>query len=163
MVFLVCHWVAVLADRVDYIYKRRYRSFSTNVDYGNAPVRLSDFEVDVMNLIWRCGECTAPQVHREIEKNKSVTYSTVKTIVDRLEKKGAIQRTKTEGRTIYFKPAIAASEIQLSLVDKLLGTIFAGDRRPLFSRLLSSEELTKADLAFLSDLIDKRRGELGDD
>lgn len=124
---------------------------------------LSDFEVDVMNVIWRFGECTAPQVHQEVEKSKPVTYSTVKTIVDRLEKKGAINRTRTEGRTIFFEPAIAPSEVQSNLVDKLLGTIFAGDRRPLFSRLLSAEELTKEDLEFLSELIDKRRGELSND
>lgn len=126
-------------------------------------MNLSDFEIDVMAVIWRSGESTAPQVHQEIEKSKSVTYSTVKTIVDRLEKKGAIQRTRSEGRTIFFEPAIAPSEIQTNMVDKLLGTIFAGDRRPLFSRLLSAEELTKEDLQFLSELIDERRGELGDD
>ena len=124
---------------------------------------LSDFEVDVMNVIWRFGECTAPQVHREIAKSKSVTYSTVKTIIDRLEKKGAIKRTRSEGRTIFFESAIAPSAVQTNLVDKLLGTIFAGDRRPLFSQLLSAEELTKEDLEFLSELINKRRGELSDD
>ncbi len=124
---------------------------------------LSDFEVDVMNVVWRFGECTAPQVHREVEKRKPVTYSTVKTIIDRLEKKGAIQRTRTEGRTIFFKPTIAPSEVQTNLVDKLLGTIFAGDRRPLFSRLLSAEALTRDDLEFLSKLIDKRREEFRDD
>ena len=50
-------------------------------------MKLSDFELEVMQLLWRQGECSAPELHQLIEKNKTVTYSTVKTIIDRLEKK----------------------------------------------------------------------------
>lgn len=126
-------------------------------------MNLSDFEVDVMAVIWRLGECTAPQVHQAVMQTKPVTYSTVKTIIDRLEIKGAIQRTKTDGRTIFFKAAITPSAIQSNLVERLLSTIFVGDRRPLFTQLLSAEELTKEDLEYLSNLIAERRGEIDDD
>ena len=126
-------------------------------------MNLSDFEIDVMTVIWRLGESTAPQVHEAVESTKPVTYSTVKTIIDRLEAKGAIKRTRTEGRTIFFEAAVAPSAIQSTLLEKLLNTVFAGDRRPLFSALLQAEELTKEDLDYLTGLVAQRRGELDDD
>ncbi|MCE2461232.1 MAG: BlaI/MecI/CopY family transcriptional regulator, partial [Pseudomonadales bacterium] len=50
-------------------------------------MKLSEFELDVMQQIWRNEECSAPEVHRELGEARDVTYSTVKTIIDRLERK----------------------------------------------------------------------------
>ena len=126
-------------------------------------MNLSDFELDVMTVIWQLGECSAPQVHAAVIKDKTVTYSTVKTIIDRLQQKGAIERIKTEGRTIYFKAAIQPDALQTGLVNKLLTTVFAGDRRPLFSQLLGDETLSREDLIYLADLVARRQGEFDHD
>lgn len=126
-------------------------------------MNFSEFEMDVMTVMWRLGECSAPQVHQAIRIDKQVTYSTVKTIIDRLEKKGAVKRTKSDGRTIFLKTTIQPSKIQSNLVERLLTTVFAGDKRPLFSQLIQSETLTKDELDYLSDLVTKRQKELDDD
>ena len=55
-------------------------------------MNLSDFELEVMQLFWKCGEATAPQVHKIIEQKRDVKYSTIKTIIDRLEKKKALEQ-----------------------------------------------------------------------
>ena len=47
---------------------------------------LSDFEFEVMQLFWEMKEATAPQIHKIIEQRRDVKYSTVKTIIDRLER-----------------------------------------------------------------------------
>ena len=116
-------------------------------------MKLSDFETQVMSEIWKLGECSAPQVHERIHAQKPVTYSTVKTLIDRLERKGAIKRTKAVGRTIFFKPCIEPEELSDGLLDRLLTTVFAGNRKPLIAALLDSEQLSNDDLKYLSEQI----------
>ena len=48
---------------------------------------LSDFELEVMQLFWDTEESTAPQVHQIIQQRRDVKYTTVKTIIDRLERR----------------------------------------------------------------------------
>ncbi len=54
-------------------------------------MKLSEFELDVMQLLWQQEPCTAAQLHEQLSQHKKVAYTTVKTIVDRLEQKGAVR------------------------------------------------------------------------
>ena len=67
-------------------------------------MKLSNFELEVMRLIWRDKEVIVPELHKELEQEKKLSYSTFKTIVDRLEQKGAKERIRTYGRTIFYGP-----------------------------------------------------------
>ena len=73
---------------------------------------------------------------------RSVTYSTVKTIVHRLEQKGAIKRIDSRGRTIVYAAAIKQEKIRKPLVKSFLRRLFGNDLRPLFVQLLRDEELS---------------------
>ncbi len=123
-------------------------------------MNLSDFELDVMNVVWRLSECSAPEVHDSIAKQKDVTYSTVKTIIDRLESKGAIKRVRSEGRTIYIRAAVAPEVVQRSMLERLVNHVFAGERRPLFNQLLKDEKLSSKDVDYLQKLLRDRKKEL---
>lgn len=126
-------------------------------------MNLSDFEIDVMNVIWRKGECSAPEVHEEITREKDVTYSTVKTIIDRLEKKGAVTRARSEGRTIFIQPEVSPESIQESMLDRLVNHVFAGQRRPLFTHLLRDDDLSVEDVEYIEGLLRERQGKLTND
>jgi len=120
-------------------------------------MHLSDFELDVMQVIWRGQESAAPEVHKTIAKDRNVTYSTVKTIIDRLEQKGAIVRCGQTGRTIYFRATVSPDEIQRPLLDQFVSRVFGGDRRPLFNHLLAAESLSDDEVEFLECLLAERR------
>lgn len=126
-------------------------------------MQLSDLEIDVMNVIWGKGECSAPEVHQALVSDKGVTYSTIKTIIDRLEKKGAITRTRSEGRTIYIQPAVSPEAVQQSMLERLVNHVFAGQRRPLFTQLLRDEELSAEDVKYIEALLKQRQGKPNDD
>ncbi len=126
-------------------------------------MQLSEFETEVMAVIWRLGECSAPAVHTEVAGHRNVTYSTVKTIIDRLEQKGAIRRTRNVGRRIFLVAVVQPAKLQSNLLDRMLNTVFAGDPRPLFSHLIQSKKLTREELDYLSELLKKEREELDDD
>ena len=120
-------------------------------------MRLSNFELEVMQLFLRHGELSAPATHELVSADRDVTYSTVKTIIDRLEAKGAIERTAQHGRTIIYGPLIEAGVLQKPLIGDFIKRVFGGNRRPLFSHLLSDESLSADDLRYLESLIREQR------
>ncbi|HWK55406.1 MAG TPA: BlaI/MecI/CopY family transcriptional regulator [Hyphomicrobiales bacterium] len=123
-------------------------------------MNLSNLELDVMRLIWRDKEVIAPDLHRELEKDRDLSYSTVKTIVDRLEEKGAIGRIRTYGRTILYGPLIQEKELAKPMVKDLLRRLFAGEALPMISHLVKDEALSLDDLAYLEKIIAQKRKDL---
>lgn len=121
-------------------------------------MRLSEFELDVMAHFWRDGELSAPELFERLGNERGVTYSTVKTIVDRLEEKGAIERVATQGRTIFYTPAIKQERIRRPLVKSFLRRLFGDDLRPLFTQLLRDDKLSDDELAYLRSLLDQTHG-----
>lgn len=123
-------------------------------------MNLSNLELDVMRLIWRDKEVVVPDLHRELEKDRDLSYSTVKTIVDRLEEKGAIGRIRTYGRTILYGPLIEEGALAKPMVRDLLRRLFGGEARPMISHLLNEGELSSEDLAHLEQVIAQKRKDL---
>ena len=118
-------------------------------------VRLSEFELDVMAHFWRDRELSAPELFARIGSERGVAYSTVKTIVDRLEEKGAIERVSNRGRTIIYSPAIKQERVRKPLVKAFLRRLFGNDLRPLFAQLLRDETLSDDELDYLRKLVAK--------
>lgn len=121
---------------------------------------LSDFELEVMQLFWSEGEVTAPKIHKIIEKRRDVKYSTVKTIIDRLEKKNAIKRSRTEGRVIFYAAVMAKQSIKKPLIKDFIDRVFLGKSRPLAAHILEEETLDLEDIEYLESLLKKRKQEL---
>lgn len=109
-----------------------------------------------MGYFWEQGELSAPEVHRLLGVERGVTYSTIKSLIDRLETKGALIRTSKSGRVIYHRPAIKRDKVRKPLVKTFLRRLYGDDLRPLFAHLLSDKTLSEAELAYLRELIRNR-------
>ena len=107
------------------------------------------------------GEASTPQLHEAIRQDRDVGYSTVRTIVDRLERKNAIKRSELTGRAITFRPTLVQSKVSRSLVQSFVDRVFVGEPRPLFSHLLEYESLDVDDIDYLEVLLAKKKRELG--
>lgn len=123
-------------------------------------MELSDFELEVMQILWRLGESSAPDIHKEIEQCRDVAYSTVKTIIDRLEKKGALKRTSQKGRTIFFEASIDKTQHRKPLIKDFINRVFLGKSKPLVAHILEEEELSKEDIQYLEAILKERKKEL---
>lgn len=115
--------------------------------------KLSEFELDVMNLFWQHGQSSAPQIHEWIKADKDVSYSTVKTIIDRLEQKDALIRASQQGRTIYYAAAIERETFSTPLLKGFLKRMFAGDPHRMVAQLLDNEQLNNAEIEQLERLL----------
>jgi BlaI family penicillinase repressor len=116
-------------------------------------MRLSDFEIDVLTRFWERERLSAPELFREIGESRGVTYSTIKTIVDRLEEKGAIRRVDTVGKTIIYSPAVTRERVRQPLVQRFVQRMFGADRRPLFAQLVRDEKLSEEEIDYVRQLV----------
>ena len=121
---------------------------------------LSDFELEVMQLFWEVNEATAPQIHKIIEQRREAKYSTVKTIIDRLEKKQSIKRSGRQGRTIYYSPITEKQSVRTPLIKDFINRVFLGKSRPLAAHILEQEELNLDDIEYLESILKERKKDL---
>ncbi len=126
-------------------------------------MKLSDFELEVMQIMWKDGPMIATEVHQAIAEKRKVAYSTVKTIIDRLEEKGAVRRNRTYGRTILYESVIQKEDLAKPMVHSFIDKLFMGNVRPLFSHVLKEEDVTLDDVAYLESILANKRQELEDE
>lgn len=107
-------------------------------------IALTKFETEVMSVLWRLGEASVREVQDAIERDERPAYTTVQTIVQRLEQKGAVRRTRKAGNALYFEPRIMRKSVYRRLVDELLDLI--GGSQPLVAHLVETGKLSLDDL-----------------
>jgi BlaI family penicillinase repressor len=121
---------------------------------------LSSFELEVMQVFWELNEASAPQIHQIINKKRDVKYTTVKTIIDRLEKKRSLKRHRKEGRTIFYVAISEKQSIKKPMIKDFIDKVFLGKSRPLAAHILEEEELSLQDIEYLEKLLQTRKKEL---
>ncbi|MFS1422755.1 BlaI/MecI/CopY family transcriptional regulator [Shewanella sp. 10N.286.48.B5] len=122
-------------------------------------MKLSDFELEVMQHFWDADPRSAPEIHELVQVNRTAAYGTVKTIIDRLEAKGALLRFKQVGRTILYQPAIEKSTVSQKLVPDLIRYLFKGNPKNLITQLLVDEELETDDIEHIKQLLSQIESE----
>ena len=110
--------------------------------------RLSRAETRILEQCWKLGVCSVREVLESLPEDERVAYTTVQTLVYRLEQKGALRKVKKIGNAQLFEPAIDQGEFRSGLVRDLLD-LFGGSPRLLVSNLLETGTITLRDLKAL--------------
>jgi BlaI family transcriptional regulator, penicillinase repressor len=111
-------------------------------------MNITRFELEIMDVFWRVGETSVREVCDALAEKKSAAYTTVQTIVQRLEQKGAVRRTRKIGNALMFEPAVTRKSAYRRVLDDLLD-LFGGSAQPVVAQLLESGKLTLEDLKAL--------------
>jgi len=106
-------------------------------------IALTKFELEVMDLLWRLGEASVRQLHEAVDRGRPA-YTTIQTIVQRLEQKGAVRRTRKIGNALLFEPLITRKSAYRRIIDELLDLV--GGSQPLVAHLMESGKLSLDDL-----------------
>src|SRR6266850_5541688 len=112
--------------------------------------RLSKAETRILEQYWKLGTASVREVLETLPEDERVAYTTVQTLVYRLEKKGALRKVKKIGNAQLFEPAIDQNEYRSGLVRDLLD-LFGGSPRVLVSNLLETGTITLKDLKALQN------------
>jgi BlaI family penicillinase repressor len=112
--------------------------------------RFSKAETRILEQYWKQGTCSVREILDSLPEDERVAYTTIQTLVYRLEEKGALRRVKKIGNAQLFEPAIDQGEYRTGLVRDLLD-LFGGSPRLLVSNLLETGAITLKDLKALQD------------
>ena len=118
--------------------------------------RLSSAEARILEQFWKLGTCSVREILEDLPEEERVAYTTVQTLVYRLEQKGAVRRVKRIGNAQLFESAIDQKQFRNGLVRDLLD-LFGGSPRLLVSNLLETGSLTLKDLKALQAELPRRR------
>ena len=121
--------------------------------------RLSKAEIRILEQFWKLGTCSVREILESLPQEERVAYTTIQTLVYRLEQKGALRKVKKIGNAQLFEPAIDQRQYRSGVIRDLLD-LFGGSPRLLVSNLLETGALTLRDFKALqaAALRDKASG-----
>ncbi len=116
--------------------------------------RLSKLELQIMEALWSRGASSVREIQEAFPEKGRPAYTTVQTMVYRLETKNAIRRVKKIGNAHIFEAVVSRSSAQRRLIDELLAC-FGGSSQPVVAHLIESGNLTLDDVKEAEQLLIK--------
>jgi predicted transcriptional regulator len=121
--------------------------------------RLGDLQLRIMRILWNSIEATVAGVHSELGGTGKFAYTTIATMLRKMEARGLVTH-REEGRSFIYKAKVAEEAISRSMADDLLEKLFEGSVTQAVNHLLSSREVSKEELRELERLIAQRKKKL---
>ena len=116
--------------------------------------KLSRLELQIMDVLWCRENASIREIQESFAEKHRPAYTTIQTMVYRLETKKAVRRVKKVGNFHVFEAAISRDNAQRKLVDDLLA-LFGGRTQPVMAHLIESGKLTLADVKEAEKLLRK--------
>ena len=110
-----------------------------------ASPKLSKLELQIMEALWTYGPSAVREVQEHFPEDSRPAYTTVQTMIYRLETKKVVQRTKKIGNALIFEATMSRASAQRRLMDDFLG-LFGGRAQPVMAHLIETGKLTLDDV-----------------
>ena len=122
--------------------------------------KLSKLEMQIMEVLWTSGPTAIREIQESFGPKNRPAYTTVQTMVYRLEAKKALRRARKVGNAHVFEAVITRDAAKARLVDEFL-SLFGGRMQPVMAQLIEAGNLSPKDVAdaerLLKDLSGKRK------
>lgn len=123
-----------------------------------AAPRISDAEWQVMKVVWKRCRCTAHEVIASLAANTDWGPATVRTLLNRLLRKGAL-RFERKGKEYFYSPAFPEQEFKAAEAESFLEKVFDGALSPLLSHFVQSRRLSESEIKELESILRHERSE----
>ena len=117
---------------------------------------ISDAEWDVMKIVWGRGPLTSGQIVRELESERNWKPRTIKTLLTRLVRKGAVAAREEEGKFLY-SAKVAREACVRRESRSYLSRVFNGDVAPALVHLLKDAKLSETEIQELKNILERGR------
>ena len=121
--------------------------------------RLADLQMAIMQVLWNKSEATVAQVREALLPDRELAYTTVGTMLSKMECNGQVTH-RSDGRVNIYKPAIKPGHVKRRMLTDLAERLFAGDVGDLVCCLLDGVDVSPDDLAEIKRLIRRKEQEL---
>ena len=109
-------------------------------------IALSELQIAVMRVLWQRDEASVADIAAVLGDERGLKYTTVATLLTRLEKRGVIAQRR-EARQLIYRALASEPHVRRSMVADLIGSLFGGDPRALVAHLVDESEIAPGDLA----------------
>ena len=117
--------------------------------------RLGDLQLRIMKVLWNEGPASVAHVQEELD-GESLAYTTVATMLRKMEDRGLV-RHRENGRRFIYEAAVSETAVSRSMADDLVDRLFEGSLADTVSHLLESRDVDRDELARLERMIRKRK------
>jgi BlaI family transcriptional regulator, penicillinase repressor len=117
--------------------------------------KISRFELELLEQLWKLGPASVREVQESLPETHRPAYTTVQTMIYRLEEKKAVRRVKKIGNAHVFEAVITRKAVHRKLIDDLLD-LFGGSAAPVMAHLVDSGKLSLADVRAAEQALHKQ-------
>src|SRR5580704_13646058 len=109
----------------------------------HAVLDLAPLELDCMNMLWPMGEGTVREIRDALAPRRPRAYTTIMTIMDRLARKGVVERRKI-GRAYTYRPNLSAENARAQALSQVIESFFGGSKESLMAHLNGAQPKPRA-------------------
>ena len=117
--------------------------------------RVTRFELQLLEKLWELGPSSVREIQESLPESDRPAYTTVQTMIYRLERKGAVKRVKKIGNAHVFEAVLTRMAVRKRIVSDLLD-MFGGSPASVMSHLVETGQLTLADIKTIERELAKR-------
>lgn len=117
--------------------------------------RVTRFELQLLEKLWELGPSSVREIQESLTESDRPAYTTVQTMIYRLERKGAVKRVKKIGNAHVFEAVLTRMAVRKRIVADLLD-MFGGSPASVMSHLVQTGQLTLADIKTIERELAKR-------
>ena len=108
-------------------------------------IKPTESELEILQVIWKRGQCTVRDVHEELAKSKDAGYTTTLKLMQIMHDKGLVERDTT-AKTHLYKAIITREQAQQTALDKIISTVFKGSTSDLVIQALGHHRASKDEI-----------------
>lgn len=117
-------------------------------------MKLAGRQLAVMRVLWQCKEATVSEVQQALDTDPPLAYSTVATVLSRMEQKGLIAH-RVEDRQFFYHAVVSKVGAKQSVIGDLVDRVFGGSPAELVNQLLASDQVDKDELERIKQLVNE--------
>ena len=121
----------------------------------HSQIKLGRVELQIMNVIWENGTATVYEVKEALSRGRKPAYSTILTMMRKLEAKGYLEHDVHE-RTYVYRPAISKKVVRHSMLGDVLDRLFEGSPSLLLNSLVEQDRISEKELRKIRKLMRER-------
>ena len=125
---------------------------------GSTPTGISETELEVLKVLWEHGSATVRDIHDDLGADRQWAYTTVLTLLQRLQKKGYVA-TRKRGIAHVYRPVVSRDKLLEQHLSDLSEQLCEGTSSPLVQALVRGRRFSKNEIAEFRALLDDLEGQ----
>ncbi len=118
-------------------------------------IRLGRLELQIMTVVWEKGSATVHDVKDTLSRGKKPAYSTILTMMRKLEAKGYLKHD-VDDRTYVYRSTISQQAVRYGVLGDIVDRLFEGSTSLLLNSLVEQNRISKKELREVQKLINER-------